>query len=346
MGKYYNWGELLSKDCNINFILGARGIGKTFGLRLQTIKDFLKNESQCMELTRYKADIDLMADGYHQRIEEFFPDYQFKSDKKGLYIANICSDDEKPDWKQYGFFGSLSEGYSLKRKTFSNKIKRIIFDEFVLDKNDKFHHYLKNERDTIATIISTATRERADGAGGKRAYVYFIANKVDRLCPYFEWFGINPDKYGFFYTLNKNVLVHNVPVEQDIYTGTIAEIIQGKSENALASAKNIATDKDLLQFISDAPKKKELQFFIKFEDTIFKIWTNPEFYFIEKTDKVLVNYPFFAPKIDDMRINTQGARELRYSMRNLRELLFMNLVKFDKIETYKNWLDFNNWLGT
>ena len=37
--EFYNWQKTLSYNADVTMVIGARGIGKTYGLRLQFIRD-------------------------------------------------------------------------------------------------------------------------------------------------------------------------------------------------------------------------------------------------------------------------------------------------------------------
>ena len=41
MADFYDWHKTLSYDADVTMVIGPRGVGKTFGLRKQCIKDFL-----------------------------------------------------------------------------------------------------------------------------------------------------------------------------------------------------------------------------------------------------------------------------------------------------------------
>ena len=46
MADFYDWNKTLSYDADVTMVIGAKGIGKTFGLRKQCIKDFLRDGSR------------------------------------------------------------------------------------------------------------------------------------------------------------------------------------------------------------------------------------------------------------------------------------------------------------
>ena len=66
--KYYDWNLTLSYDADVTMVVGARGIGKTYGLRLQFIRDFLKDGSRFVELTRHQKQLSDFTSTYFDRI--------------------------------------------------------------------------------------------------------------------------------------------------------------------------------------------------------------------------------------------------------------------------------------
>ena len=55
MSDYYDWGTTLSYDADVTQVVTLRGKGKTYGLRKQFVKDFLKDESRFVEVCRFKT---------------------------------------------------------------------------------------------------------------------------------------------------------------------------------------------------------------------------------------------------------------------------------------------------
>ena len=78
MADYYDWHKTLSYDSDVTMVIGPRGIGKTFGLRYQCIKDFLKDGSRFVEVCRFKAELSGVSDGYFNRLQDMpeFPHHQ------------------------------------------------------------------------------------------------------------------------------------------------------------------------------------------------------------------------------------------------------------------------------
>ena len=53
---YYDYGPVLSRNAVFNMIMGARGLGKTYGAKKLVIKEFINHGNQFIYLRRYKEE--------------------------------------------------------------------------------------------------------------------------------------------------------------------------------------------------------------------------------------------------------------------------------------------------
>lgn len=214
MVKYYDWPATFSRQTGtqgeICFVVGARGVGKTYGLRKQAVKDWQKDGSRFVEICRYQKDVPTVAGGYFAKFEEKreFPQLVFKVQGNQAFAAKRPADGGTPEWDVIGYFVALTDKQILKRVTFA-KVKRLIFDEAVLDRHDRYHKYLPNEYADLANVLSSILREEP----GKptKGKLYLLGNSCDLLCPYFQNLGINePPRFGYTFYKRKSVLLHYV----------------------------------------------------------------------------------------------------------------------------------------
>ena len=74
---YYSFDRILSYNAVINMVMGARGLGKTYGAKRMVIKNSLEKGEQFIYLRRYKPELKgcktFFADIAHE-----FPDYEFR----------------------------------------------------------------------------------------------------------------------------------------------------------------------------------------------------------------------------------------------------------------------------
>src|SRR5690625_4641719 len=93
---YYNPNRLLSYDRILSFVIGARGLGKTYGYKKYAINRFIKYGEQFIYLKRYKSDIKGIGQFFDSVAQEF-PDATFKVKGYELYI-----NDKLAGWVKIG----------------------------------------------------------------------------------------------------------------------------------------------------------------------------------------------------------------------------------------------------
>ena len=164
-----------------NFIIGERGVGKTYGAIKFCINDYLKNGNQFVYLRRFKTEIESSADAkdnsfFAKIIEnEEFPDHEFKTQAKKDKAIFRC------DKEICGYAIPLSTSLILKSKSFS-KVKTIIFDEFIIERGT--YHYLQNEVHQFLDFCETVMRLHD-------FRVFFLGNAIQKANPYFNYFNLD-----------------------------------------------------------------------------------------------------------------------------------------------------------
>ena len=167
---FWNINNSVSYNALFNFIVGNRGGGKTYGLKNYVINKFIKKGEQFVYLRRYKTEIK-RVNTFFDDISKNFPETEFKVQGKNFYINN----------KLAGYAISLSNSKIEKSVAFPD-VTNIIFDEFILDKGT--HHYLADEVLIFLEFYETVARMRD-------VKVYFLANAISTINPYFQYFNIN-----------------------------------------------------------------------------------------------------------------------------------------------------------
>lgn len=172
---YYDPNKTLSRQRLFNFVVGARGCGKTYGAKRTVIKRFLKTGAQFVYLRRYETEMPAaeMLNFFDDICDEF-PEAVFKS-HNGLFKINN---------KIAGWYFPLSKATMLKSIPFPN-VELIIFDEFIIEVG--IYRYLPNEVRTFLECYSTISRDRD-------VPVLFLSNAITMTNPYFLYFKINFEK--------------------------------------------------------------------------------------------------------------------------------------------------------
>lgn len=147
MAKYY-YDRLktliLPRNADVNMIIGARGLGKTYGVRKYMIEDYLKNGYCFVEVTRFREENNDVAANYFSRIvqDDIFPDYEFRTTNKIAEIRRKKTGKKENEWKTIGYFIPLSLQQQKKKSTYVN-VRNICMDEIIIDNDDRYHTYLK-----------------------------------------------------------------------------------------------------------------------------------------------------------------------------------------------------------
>lgn len=182
---YYNFDKLYSFNGVYNFLVGGRGLGKTFGAKEKAIANAIKKGDEFIYLRRYKSELkakdsffaDIVAEGK-------FPEWDFRVNSHYAECAPVVTrDDKKRAWRRIGYFIALSTAQNQKSIAFP-LVKTIIFDEFIIEKG--MVHYLPNEAEAFTNFFSTVDRNK------DKTRAFFLANSVSIENPYFIKYAIEP----------------------------------------------------------------------------------------------------------------------------------------------------------
>ena len=279
MPRYYDWDKTMSYQTGTNgeicIVLGAKDIGKTFGLRLKCINRYIKYGEKFCEICRTNEEMKAVMRGYFDKLQndKFFLDYVFKTEQGCGYIAPIPPEGEKPEWQLICYFVALTNFQREKKRTFA-KPKRYIFDEAVIDTKDRYHRYLPDEFLILAHLLDSISRQQP---GGESYYLYLLGNSVDLTCPYLRKLGINkiPSNFGYSYYKNKTVLLHYVEPwdARDRRAKTlVGRMLEGHDESAVIFDNEFkdTTGKEVMKKTSNA----EYKFAIRWSSQTFAIWSD------------------------------------------------------------------------
>lgn len=198
MSKYYDISTILSYNKILNFIIGQRGGGKTFGAKKWAINDFLKRGNEFIWIRHFKQEIKQLKRNFWDDIihSGLYPDVEFSISGDKLYINN----------KLCGYLIALSTSNQLKSSSYP-KVNKIIFDEFIFEKGH--NHYRGDEVNDFVNLLDTIIRDRDN------CRAVLIANNVQTTNPYFHYFNIRGDQTKRF------VFDHNRGICIEFYTGDV-----------------------------------------------------------------------------------------------------------------------------
>lgn len=173
---YWDISRALERGCLFNFIVGARGGGKTYGTKQLGIDNFLRDGSQWAYVRRYKAELDASWRTYYNDIASAYPDHKFDCKGRVGYI----------DGRPATWFIPLSTA-KIRKSVAYPAVTDIVFDEFILDRG--VYHYLQDEVVQFLELYETIARMRD-------VRVWFLANALTIVNPYFSYFKLRPPERG------------------------------------------------------------------------------------------------------------------------------------------------------
>lgn len=349
--KYYDWNKTLSYDAPMTVVVSERGLGKTYGLRKQCVKDFIKTGEPWIELCRFINQIPDVQEGYFDKFEEMgeFPGWVFKTEACKMYMAPKPEDEqERPDWRLCGYFLALSNWQNDKKRTFKRP-RRIIFDEFLIDRSDRFHKYLPNEYTLILNVYSTTVRP----VPGEdcRSRIYLLGNACDLVNPIFEGIGIDkpPAVNTFTWYREKSVLLHYCAdkahgegMREGTVLGKLMKGIEGEGvmfDSAFEAANGA--------FVGQKPGRAKFDRAIVFEDMQFGIWFDRAkcFYYVTGQMPKGNGYETYALTKDDGTINRLMVKRCDPYLQGMVELHYANAVRYEDDSTRERFFQVLQWLG-
>lgn len=346
MSDFYDWQKTLSYDADVTMVVGTRGVGKTFGLRTQFIRDWKKDGSRFVEVCRYKNELFGVSDGYFNRVgdQAEFKDLMFKTDSRHAYVAykDAKTDTDKPEWEIIGYFAALSDAQRLKKRTFDH-VRRIVLDEAIIDRRDRYHNYLPSEFTVLANLVDTVSRERKD-TKSVRPRVYLLGNALSFANPYFARYGVTSDlSYGYRWFNNKTFLLHYVHTpeySEEKQTGTVA----GRMLAGTAEGNSIANNTFMLdsnEFVARKPSRAKFTFGIVYNGNEYGIWADMRegrYYVSKKIPKNTLR-PIYSLSREDASVNYMAVTRASTVMQSLENMWYLGLISYESVDLKMQFAD-------
>jgi hypothetical protein len=275
--KYYSFNPILSRNATYNFVIGGRGLGKTYGAKVKGVKDYLKSGAQFIYLRRYSTEL-ATRQTFFADIEAEFPNIIFRI--QGEY-AQLNRTGQTDGWETCGYFAALSKAQSKKSVAYP-KVKTIIFDEFIIEKGAI--HYLPSEATIFNNFYSTVDRWK------DKTRVLFLANSVSIMNPYFIEFDIRPDDDTEWVTSHYGFICAHFPSSEefatDVYKTRFGKFIKG-TEYADYSVGSAFHDNNQSMIGQKTPSAK-YHCTLETKTGTFSIWidhTKNHYFVLEKRPK-------------------------------------------------------------
>lgn len=314
---YYNFDKVLSYNGTFNFIIGGRGLGKTYGAKEKALSKAIRTEGadQFIYMRRYKDELRLSRDTFFADIEHLWPDKDFRHEGYKAQMAEQSTrDDKKRKWTTIGYFIPLSIAQSVKSVAFP-KVKIIIFDEFIIEKGAT--HYLPNEAVAFQQFYSTVDRWK------DKTRALFLANSVSIENPYFTKYDIRPDRVGEICTSHKLAdgrpfivchFANSAEFSSQVKSTAFGQFIDGTeyAEYAINSEFKDANG-NLVQ-----PKSSDAQYYCSIQTPtgVFSVWIDyrdTTYYVQEKRPKKEILFTLNPEQMNnDRKLLTYSDKKLQY----------------------------------
>lgn len=270
--QFFEWGPVFSRQAPITMVVGARGLGKTYGLRKECISEFLKKGLRFVEVSRFKSEQKAVSKGYFARVSSEFPGCEFEVRGSEGFVCRGTNEKGKKVWEKICFFVSLTELQTAKKRTF-DQVHRIIFDEAVIDKTDRFHHYLASEWELLAGLVDSVSRERAESE--VHPQLFLLGNAVDLSNPFFQRIGLMEEpKVGFHWFLKKLFLLV-VPEAKEYSQQKESQTLAGRMLAGTAAGEAANWNRFSSEFegvIAKKPASARFEVGLLWKDQEFGLW--------------------------------------------------------------------------
>ena len=331
MGIYYNNHKLISYNGLFNFIIGERGVGKTFSFKEFCTDQFLKNGSQFIYIRRYKTELEKsMMKG---KVPCFYESLKNLDKYKDVELNNTANN-ILVNKKLAGVAISLTTALILKSVEFT-KVKYIIFDEFMIIKGSPYH-YLKNEIMQFLELYETISRL-------KDVRVFFLGNAISTTNPYFTYFDIRLPYNSNFVTYKNGLIVieyiKNLAYRETKKKSRFGKLIED-TEYSKYAIDNIMYE-DTKSFLKKKPNNVRYLFTIYLQSKYYGCWIddiNNEIFISKDYNPTSKN--IYAMTKDDLIPNSILLYKWHFYYRNLISYFNSSKLFFDNTKTKNNFIDF------
>ena len=274
---WYSYDKVLSYNAMVNFIIGERGVGKSYGIKKIAIKRFIKKNRKFIYLRRYDTELKKSL-----KNNEFFKDIASDDELKD-YKLEVRGDKFYIDNKLCGYAIPLSKASIFKSVPFPD-VDMIIYDEFLIDNNT--YHYIPDEPEKLLDFMETVGRLR-------NIQVFLLGNSISLINPYFDYFNISLPYKTDIKTFKEGIILINY-IRNEAYRevkreSRFGKLIDGTKYGSYAIDNEFLKDNN--NFIKKKTPKSKFFFNLILNGHTYGIWLdyNSNDMFISK--KFNTNHP-------------------------------------------------------
>lgn len=330
---YYSGDAILSRNAIINMVVGMRSVGKTYWFKRFCIRKYLERGDQWIYLRRHESQIENVRKDKGQTLladlANEFPDHELQVKGYVMQIRPKADEGKETNthkWETMGYMVSLV-GYMNLKGTNYDKVRNILFDEFIREpRNKTVDRYLNDEVGAFMNLYNTVDRFR------DVVRVYMLANAGDLTNPYFLTWKIGKPNKGFSrYQDNLICLEYAITPKFKEYAASTksAKLMRGTDYGSFAIDNEFINDSEEFLFISK-PQSAKCYYAIAYSGHDFGVWRDiaqGNFYI---TDGAPKNVQRLAMLRADMRPNIILIKRNETLLRNIMECYRYGMTLFDK----------------
>lgn len=242
----------------LNFIIGVRGTGKTYGCLNKAIKRVVRELEgkthkgyvpEWVYMRRYESELETIEKVLNPIFnkEKYLSNYEFKQEKRDFYIRRkpekLINEKgkeyiENTPWIVMGHWLALSTSSHFKGTSYEN-VDTLIYDEFLYEKSDRSKE-LKREVDKFFNVLETIFRNRE----GWRVFLLGNATTFE-TCYKYELKLMTPYNSNIWCSKTKSILVEIVANPEYIKAkknSPIGKLASGTSYESYAIDNNFIYD--------------------------------------------------------------------------------------------------------
>lgn len=308
---FFDADRTLSHNRLFNWVIGARGVGKTFNSLEYAIRRYKKGKGQFIYLRRFKEEIK------NTKMEKLFSPLE----REGV-VEHVDYNNGafylKEELEPCGYAFGLS---STEKSMALPDVSLIIFDEFLIEKGYK--RYLNDEVETFLNFYETVARMRD-------VPVLFLSNAVSFYNPYFVYFDLTTPFNSEFKKKGEH-LVQLVKSEKysEVKKQTRFYDIIGDTRYAEYSVENKPLYDYNRKQVGRKSNKAINLFNIKTEQGVYGFWSdfaNQLFYISNDYDEKIVTYSLHTSVHDNDDILLKGNN---YHMKLFKDVFYKGLLYFE-----------------
>lgn len=308
---WYSFSKVLSYHAMLNFIIGERGVGKSYGIKKYCVNRFKKKGRQFIYLRRFDTELKKSLKG-----DEFFKDIRtdeaFKND-----TLEVRGDKIMVNGKIAGYAIALSKASIYKSVPFP-EVDIIVYDEFLID-DSTHYHYLNEEPEKMLDFMETVGRLRD-------IQVFLLGNSISIVNPYFDYFNISLPYNTDIKTYKDGLILINY-IKNEVYREVkhktnFGKLIDGTKYSQYAIDNNFLKDNN--NFIKKKSSKAKFFFILILNNHTYGVWIDYE------DSNMYISKSYNNNRPIQITFNFKDHNEKTILLKS-RSVFFQNLIKHYEI---------------